>query len=605
MSNGRNRLAKEKSPYLLQHAKNPVDWYPWGEEAFAKARMEDKPLFVSIGYATCHWCHVMERESFDDGEVAGLLNDACVPVKVDREERPDVDGAFMAVCQMMNGNGGWPLNAFITPQGLPFFASTYLPKRGGGKYPGLVDVVPRVKWLWKTQREQVEQSAKSIRDSLLKEEAPSSGSLPGAAQFKAAYDDLRAGYDREWGGFSKEPKFPMPSHLLFLLRYWKRFGEENAWSMAESSIERIWEGGIHDHLGGGIARYATDRRWLLPHFEKMLYDQALLLHVLAEYQNERGNPLFGRFADDLAGFVLREMTSPEGGFYSAFDADSEGEEGKYYLWTEDQVRAVLTPEESGIFICAYGVRKGGNVKNERTGRILGDNVLHIPEPRAKTAARFALAPHELDDLLASCRTRLLAERKRRIPPLLDDKILVDWNGLMIAALSRASTVFQRPEWSTAAEKAARFIETKLRDKTGKLLHRYRDKEAAIPAFLDDYAFYAWGLTELAAATGKNAYTDAALKLADAMKENFLDKRNGGLFSSAGDDPMLFLRRKEAYDGAVPSGNSVAMDALIRLSMLSGRKEYASVAKRTGEAFSARVAKFPLSHTRLLAAVMTL
>ncbi len=605
MTNARNRLAKEKSPYLLQHAENPVDWYPWGEEAFAKARTEDKPLFVSIGYATCHWCHVMERESFGDGEVASLLNDACVPVKVDREERPDVDGAFMAVCQMMNGNGGWPLNAFITPQGLPFFASTYLPKRGGGKYPGLVDVVPRVKWLWKTQREQVEQSAKSIRDSLLKEEAPSSGSLPGAAQFKIAYDDLRAGYDREWGGFSKEPKFPMPSHLLFLLRYWKRFGEENAWSMAESSIERIWEGGIHDHLGGGVARYATDRRWLLPHFEKMLYDQALLLHVLAEFQNERGNPLFGRFAEDLAGFVLREATSPEGGFFSAFDADSEGEEGKYYLWTEDQVRAVLSPEEAGVFICAYGVRKGGNVKNERTGRILGDNVLHIPEPRAKTAARFALAPDELENLLASCRTRLLAERKRRIPPLLDDKILVDWNGLMIAALARASTVFQRPEWLTAAEKAARFIETKLRDRTGKLLHRYRDKEAAIPAFLDDYAFYALGLTELAAATGKNAYTDAALKLADAMKENFLDKRSGGFFSSTGDDPMLFLRRKEAYDGAVPSGNSVAMDALIRLSMLSGRKEYASAAKRTAEAFSARVAKFPLSHTRLLAAVMTL
>ncbi len=605
MTNARNRLAKEKSPYLLQHAENPVDWYPWGEEAFAKARTEDKPLFVSIGYATCHWCHVMERESFGDGEVASLLNDACVPVKVDREERPDVDGAFMAVCQMMNGNGGWPLNAFITPQGLPFFASTYLPKRGGGKYPGLVDVVPRVKWLWKTQREQVEQSAKSIRDSLLKEEASSSGSLPGAVQFKSAYDDLRAGYDREWGGFSKEPKFPMPSHLLFLLRYWKRFGEENAWSMAESSIERIWEGGIHDHLGGGVARYATDRRWLLPHFEKMLYDQALLLHVLAEFQNERGNPVFAAFADDLAGFVLRETTSPEGGFFSAFDADSEGEEGKYYLWTEDQVRAVLSPEEAGVFICAYGVRKGGNVKNERTGRILGDNVLHIPEPRAKTAARFALAPDELENLLASCRTRLLAERKRRIPPLLDDKILVDWNGLMIAALARASTVFQRPEWLTAAEKAARFIETKLRDRTGKLLHRYRDKEAAIPAFLDDYAFYAWGLTELAAATGKNAYTDAALKLADAMKENFLDKRSGGFFSSTGDDPMLFLRRKEAYDGAVPSGNSVAMDALIRLSMLSGRKEYASAAKRTAEAFSARVAKFPLSHTRLLAALMTL
>jgi len=601
----RNRLANEKSPYLLQHADNPVDWYPWGKEAFEKARREEKPLFVSIGYATCHWCHVMERESFDDEEVASLLNDACVPIKVDREERPDLDGNFMAVCQMMNGNGGWPLNVILTPEGLPFFAATYLPKRGGGKIPGLVDIVPRVKWLWKTQREQVEQSARSIRDALLKEAIPASAFLPGNALMKSAFDELRNGYDREWGGFSSAPKFPMPSHLLFLFRYWKRFGDDNARSMAEHTIERIWAGGIHDHLGGGIARYSTDRQWLLPHFEKMLYDQALLLYVLAEFRDGTGNALLDAFAEDIAGFVLREMTSSEGGFYSAFDADSEGEEGRFYLWTENQIREVLSPEEAGIFICSYGVRKGGNFRNETTGRILGDNVLHLAEPFAKTAARFSLEPKKLEQLLASCRARLFDERKKRSAPLLDDKILADWNGLMIAALARASTVFKRPEWLAAAEKAARFIETKLRDRSGALLHRYRDKEAAIPAFLDDHAFYAWGLVELAAASGKNAYAASALKVADAMKAAFWDERNGGYFFSAGDDPMLFLRRKEAYDGALPSGNAVAMAACLRLGVLAGRKDLAETARRTGEAFAGQAAKYPLSHMRMLAEIMIL
>jgi hypothetical protein len=547
----------------------------------------------------------MERESFDDDEVASLLNDACVPIKVDREERPDLDGNFMAVCQMMNGNGGWPLNVFLTPEGLPFFAATYLPKRSAGKVPGMADIVPRVKWLWKTQREQVEQSGKSIRDTLLKEALPASGPLPGNALMKSAFDELRKGYDREWGGFSHAPKFPMPSHLLFLFRYWKRFGDEYARSMSEHTLERIWAGGIHDHLGGGIARYSTDRQWLLPHFEKMLYDQALLLYVLAEFRSECENPLLAAFAEDIAGFVLREMASPEGGFYSAFDADSEGEEGRFYLWTEDQIRAVLSPEEAGIFICSYGVRKGGNVKNETTGRILGDNVLHLAEPFEKTASRFSLEQHKLEQLLASCRARLFDERKKRSAPLLDDKILTDWNGLMIAALARASSVFKRPEWLAAAEKAAKFVETKLRDRSGSLLHRYRDKEAAIPAFLDDHAFYVWGLVELAAASGKNVYTTSALKVADAMKKEFWDERNGGFFFSADNDPMLFLRRKEAYDGALPSGNAVATAVCIRLGALAKRKDFVETARRTAEAFSGQAAKYPLSHMRLLAEVMTL
>ncbi|MBP6332866.1 MAG: thioredoxin domain-containing protein [Aminivibrio sp.] len=598
-----NLLSGEKSPYLLQHADNPVNWHPWGEEAFRKAREEDKPLFVSIGYATCHWCHVMERESFSDGEVANLLNDACVPVKVDREERPDIDGNFMAVCQMMNGSGGWPLNVFLTPEGLPFFAATYLPKRGATGRPGMVDMVPRVKWLWKTQREQVMKSARSIRESLLKEALPAAGACPGQAQVKAAFDELSRGYDPQWGGFSKEPKFPMPSLLLFLFHYWKRFGEGAALSMARNTLSRIWSGGIHDHLGGGIARYATDRRWVLPHFEKMLYDQALLLHTVAEFHREKPDPLFVAFAEDLAGFVLREMTSPEGGFYSAFDADSEGEEGKYYLWTEEQIRNILSPEDAGVFLHSYGVLRGGNFKNEVTGRILGDNVLYMAVSPAETAARFSLEPEELGELLSSCREKLLAERRKRPAPLLDDKILADWNGLMIAGLSLAGTVFGRKEWVTAAEKAARFIDLKLREKTGRLLHRYRDRDAAIPGFLDDYAFLAWGLAEIGAATGKKEYVLSAAKLMDILLEDFADRRKGGFFPHGGQDANLFLRRKEAYDGAIPSGNAVAMANFIRLAGPAGRKDFPGHARRIGEAFSEHVSKYPLSHAHLLTAVM--
>ena len=600
-----NRLAGEKSPYLLQHASNPVDWYPWGDEAFKKAREEDRPLFVSIGYATCHWCHVMEDESFNDGEVASLLNDCCVSVKVDREERPDIDGTFMAVCQMMNGNGGWPLNVMLTPEGLPFFAGTYLPKRGSAGRPGLVDLVPRVKWLWKTQREDIEKSAGSIAETLRNAANPEPGSIPGSAVISAAYRQMEASFDDEWGGFSKEPKFPMASWLLFLSAYGERLGEEKAFAMVDKTMEGMWKGGIHDHLGGGFARYATDRQWNFPHFEKMLYDQALLLYGAAEFQSREKKGLYEAFADDIAGFVLGEMTSPEGGFYSAFDADSEGEEGKYYLWTEEEIRSVLPPDEGGIFLNVYGARKGGNFRNEVTGRILGDNVLYLAMPFEEAASKFSLELPKLTALLASARTKLLEARKKRTPPLLDDKILTDWNGLMIAALARAGAVFARPEWTAAAQKAARFVDTKLRDKEGELLHRYRGKEASIPGFLDDYAFLIWGLLELGDATEKTAYMENAGVLLDRARRNFEDREKGGFFTSRGEDPHLFLRRKEAYDGAIPSGNAVMVANALRLAALPGRKDCVALARRTAGAFGRGAEEYPLSHAWLLASVMKL
>ncbi len=598
MTEGKNLLGAEKSPYLLQHAGNPVHWLPWGEEAFRKARQEDKPIFLSIGYSTCHWCHVMERESFSDGEVANLLNDSCVPVKVDREERPDIDGAFMAVCQVMNENCGWPLNVFLTPGGLPFFAASYLPKRGVAGRPGMVDMVPRVKWLWKTQKGQVEQSAAGIRDALLKETTPGAGPCPGPAQAKAAFDGLLRVYDKEWGGFGKAPKFPMAGRLFFLARYWKRFGDDRALEMADNTLARIWAGGIRDHLGGGVARYATDRRWNLPHFEKMLYDQALLLYALAELQGARPSPFYERFASDLAGFVLRDMTSPEGAFYSAIDADSEGEEGRYYLWTEDEIRSLLPADEAGIFLYACGVLRGGNFKNEVTGRILGDNVLYGAASPVEIASRFGMDTAGVEALLAGCRERLLKARRKRPAPLTDDKVLTDWNGLMIAAFARAGSVFGRKEWTAAAERAARFIDQKLRDKKGALLHRYRGGEAAIPAFLDDFAFFAWGLAELGEALGKAEYFQSSARLIDRLLSDFADD-GGGFFFHDGGDKNLFLRKKDAYDGVIPSGNGVALDVLLRLSASAGRKDFLAHARRLGAAFSERAARYPLSHVHLI------
>ncbi|MGI6782815.1 MAG: thioredoxin domain-containing protein [Aminivibrio sp.] len=598
MTGGKNLLGSEKSPYLHRHADGPVHWLPWGDEAFRRAGEEDKPIFLSIGSSTCRWCRVMEKESFRDGEVANLLNDACIPVMVDREERPDVDGVFMAVCQMMNGVCGRPLNVFLTPGGLPFFAASYLPKRGAAGKPGMVDMVPRVKWLWKTQKGQVEQSAAGIRDTLLKDPLSEPGPAQGEAGPRAVFGELAKAYDKKWGGFSEEPKYPMPGRLIFLTRYWERFDDHRAAEMADNTLAKIWDGGIRDHLGGGVARYAADRRWNLPGFEKMLYDQALLLYALAEIQEKRYDDFFEDFAVDIAGFVLRDMTSPEGAFYSAADSGGEGDEGKYYLWTEDEIRSLLAPEEAGIFVYAYGVLKGGNFKNEVTGRILRDNVLFRAASAKDIARRFNMDVAGVEKLLASCRERLFKARRRRPAPPMDDKVLTDWNGLMIAALAKAGEVFERREWAEAAEKAARFIDQKLRDKKGALLHRYRNGEAAVPAFLDDYAFFALGLTELGESLGRKEYTQSAVKLMDALLKNFADG-DGGLFFHDGGDKNLFLRKKDAYDGAVPSGNAMAMEVLTRLSATAGRRDFSGAAKRIAAAFSRHAEKYPLSHAHFI------
>ena len=599
-----NRLAAEKSPYLLQHAGNPVDWFPWGEEAFARAKAEDKPLFVSIGYSTCHWCHVMERESFSDRTVAEGLNDAFVSVKVDREERPDLDWSFMEVCRMVNGSGGWPLNVLLTPGGLPFFAASYIPRsaREGGF--GMLEVIPRVKWLWKTKRQDVERSAESISRALSAGWNCPKGPCPGVPEARLALEWLRKQYDPLWGGFSKAPKFPSPPALLFLLGCRKALGEEDALEMARHTIFRIWSGGIHDHLGGGIARYATDDRWLMPHFEKMLCDQALLLLVLAEAWLEWPDPLFREFADDIASFVLGSMRSPEGGFYSGFDADSEGEEGKYYTWTEEEIRSVLPGEDGTLFLSAYGVKGKGNSPHAPEEARGGRTVLALRDPLEKTAESHGLAEDSLRRILSRCRARLLKEREKRVPPFLDDKILTDWNGLMIAGLSRASSAFGRPDWLRAAEGAAEFLRENLMVPPGNVLHRYRDREAGIPGFLDDYAFFAWGLAELGKASGKAGWVRLAEAVAHETRNRFLDVPGGGFFFSSAEDPFLFLRRKEAADGALPSGNAAAVAAFFRVASLTGRKDLAQTAVEAGETFSGQVSGNPQGFLSLLRFLVT-
>ncbi len=591
-----NRLAGEQSPYLLQHARNPVDWHPWGEEAFAKARREDKPLFVSVGYSACHWCHVMERESFADGEAAAALNDVCVPVKVDREERPDVDGLLMAVAQVMNGSGGWPLNVLLTPDGLPFFAAAYLPKRKKGGAPGLLEILPRVKWLWRTQREQVERSAGSIRDALVRASEDEPRPCPGLAEAHRAYEGLRKAYDREYGGFSGTMKFPMASHLLFLIEYGARTGSREALAMVDGTLTAMWRGGIRDHLGGGLARYTTDREWRIPHFEKMLYDQALVLHTLARFHEIRPNPLWEAFAADLAGFILGSMTAPGGGFWSAFDADSGGEEGAFYLWTPSEIRELLPPEDGELFSAVYGVTEEGNF-----GR--GTTVLRQAMTAEEAGERFSMTVPEVEAALASSRAVLRARRAERPSPLLDDKILTDWNGLAIAGLSRAGVIFSRPGWVRGAEDAAAFLGTNLVDVDGGLLHRYRGGRGGIPAFLDDYAFLAWGLAELHRATGREEHARRAADLLDCLEREF-GSPGGGCFLTR-EDPLLFMRRKEAHDGALPSGNAAAMTAMGLLGDRYGKKGFGDRAAGIGGAFAASVDRVPMGHTHLLAAVLAL
>ncbi len=595
-----NRLINEKSPYLLQHAHNPVDWYPWDEEAFEKARKENKPIFLSIGYSTCHWCHVMEDESFEDEEVAKLMNETFVSIKVDREERPDIDNIYMTVCQMISQGGcGWPLTIIMTPDKKPFFAATYIPKESRYGRAGMMDFIPKVKELWANERDNILQSADSITDAVKKATDVSQNTEGKDLSTKTldnAYNQLLRNFDEENGGFGSKPKFPTPHNHLFLLRYWKRTGDPLALQMVEKTLQEMRLGGIYDHVGYGFHRYSTDQEWLLPHFEKMLYDQALLVMAYTETYQVTGKKVYEKTAREILNYVLRDMTSTEGGFYSAEDADSEGEEGKFYVWTEEELKETLGKEDAELIIKTFNTSKTGNFTEEASGHQTGANILHLTKPLNEIALSYEISEEEFSEKIEKARITLFNEREKRIHPYKDDKILTDWNGLMIAAFSMAGRVFNEPKYTEAAEKAASFILNDMRDSNGKLLHRYRQGEAGITANVDDYAFMIWGLLELYESTLDIKYLKVALSLQDDMDKGFWDDKNGGYYFTSNDAEELISRQKEIYDGAIPSGNSVAGLNLLKLSRITGDVEYEKKAAKLGKAFSETIQSGPMAYT---------
>jgi len=597
-----NRLIHEKSPYLLQHAHNPVNWYPWGDEAFEEAHRMDKPVFLSIGYSTCHWCHVMEKESFEDPEVAGLLNQTFVSIKVDREERPDLDHVYMTVCQMVTGSGGWPLTIVMTPDKRPFFAGTYIPKGSRFGRTGMMELIPRIGELWRTRREEVLASAEGITRTLRGLDQEGRGARLDRSVMDRAYEELSRRFDETYGGFGNTPKFPTPHNLLFLLRYWSRTGKSEALGMVEKTLQEMRWGGIFDQIGFGFHRYSTDREWLVPHFEKMLYDQAMLALAYLETYQATGKEVYADTAREIFRYVLRDMTAPQGGFYSAEDADSEGVEGKFYVWTREELHRVLGEEAANLTAKVAHVARNGNYREEATGKNTGANILYFGKPISEIAADLGMGREDLERAFESARRRLFDARERRVHPHKDDKVLTDWTGLMMAALAKGAQILGSETYAEAAEAAAGFVLSRLRKPDGRLLHRYRDGEAAIPAHLDDYAFLVWGLIELYEATFDASYLKTAVDLNADMVDHFWDEEGGGLFFTPDDGERLIVRRKEVYDGAIPSGNAVALLNLLRLGRLTGRAELEEKAAAISRAFSAQIGQAPSGYTHFLSAV---
>src|SRR3989441_295139 len=597
-----NRLIKEKSPYLLQHAHNPVDWYPWGEEAFEKARREDKPIFLSIGYSTCHWCHVMERESYNDPEVAKLMNDAFVSIKVDREERPDIDNVYMNVALMMMGSGGWPLNVILTPDKKPFFAATYIPKDNRFGQRGLLELIPQIKQAWLSQRDKVVGSANQITAALRENRGGSASGELDASMLKTAFDQFNNQFDKQNGGFGHAQKFPTPHNLLFLLRYWKRTGEPKALEMVEKTLQAMRRGGMYDHVGFGFHRYSTELTWHVPHFEKMLYDQAMLALAYLEAYQATGKEDYAKTAREIFTYVSRDMTSPAGGFYSAEDADSEGEEGKFYLWTESEIGRVLAKSDADLFIKAFGVQAGGNFTDPFGKQNAGENILRLVKPTKALAAELKMPEVDLQTRLETSRQKLFTVREKRVHPGKDDKILTDWNGLMIAAFAKAAQVLDEPKYAETARHSVDFILKNLRTPDGRLLHRYREGQATIKGHVDDYAFLVWGLIELYEATFDVKYLQTALDLNSDLIKHFWDATNGGFYFTADDDEALLVRQREVSDNAIPSGNSVAMLNLLRLNRITANSDLEAKAVAISRTFAGEVKQAPSGHAELMAAL---
>jgi uncharacterized protein YyaL (SSP411 family) len=593
-----NRLIHESSPYLLQHAHNPVNWYPWGEEAFAKARAEDKPILLSIGYSTCHWCHVMEEEVFSDVEAAELINRIFIPIKVDREERPDIDQVYMTASQMINGSGGWPLNVFMTPDKQPFHITTYIPKQTRYGRPGVMQLLPRIEEAWKKDRKGIMESASSITEALQSIHGGSEEGGLSPAIFASTFTQLSQQFDQKHGGFGEEQKFPSPHNMRYLLRHWKRSGDVKALHMVEVTLDAMRRGGIYDQIGFGFHRYATDPGWKVPHFEKMLYDQALIAMAYIEAFAVTGKQEYADTAREIFTYVLRDMMSSEGLFYSAEDADSEGEEGLFYLWTEAELESALGKQAAGLISKVFNVEADGNFQDEASGKKSGHNILYRNASWNELAKNSRLDEKALRSRIESSRQQLFELREKRIHPFKDEKALTDWNGLMIAALAMGARLLDEPEYLRAAKKTAKIILQQMRSEDGRLLHRWHRGDAGITATLDDYAFLVWGLTELYEAGMDSSFLSAALELNSIMLRDFEDKQ-GGLFFTAEHAEGLLVRPKEIYDGAVPSGNSVALLNNLRLSRLTGDVELDKKAQAIADAFSSVIERGPSGYTQFI------
>ncbi len=591
-----NALIHEKSPYLLQHAGNPVNWYPWGEEAFQKAKNEDKPIFLSIGYATCHWCHVMAHESFEDSETAEILNNHFVSIKVDREERPDLDKIYMSVCQALTGHGGWPLSVFLTPERIPFFAGTYFPKTGRQGLIGFPELLLKLDNLWKEDRDRLLTAGDQITEHLQKvSETASTGKSLSVETLEKAGIQLARSFDPQWGGFGNAPKFPSPHQLTFLLRRHRRNGRANDLKMVEKTLQAMRWGGLFDHIGYGFHRYSVDEKWFAPHFEKMLYDQALLAMAYTEAYQVTGQSFYARVAREVFTYVLRDMTAPEGGFYSAEDADSEGVEGLFYLWTPREVKAILGSKSGEVFCDFFDIREGGNFEE-------GRSIPHMRESLSAFAKGRSMGEKVLASLLQQGREKLFSERKKRIHPLKDDKILTAWNGLMITAFFKGYRALGDAIYLQAAEKALTFILNSMRKKDGYLIRRYREGEAAHAGYLDDYAFLTWALVEGYESTFNPSYLETAVALTHTMLDLFWDSENHGLFFTGRENETLITRSRDAQDGALPSGNSVAALTLLQLGRLTGETAFEEKADKLMRAFSDQADAYPSAHTQLLQAL---
>lgn len=600
-----NQLSNEQSPYLLQHQHNPVDWHPWNDDAFELAREQNKPVFLSVGYATCHWCHVMAHESFEDEAIAELMNEAFINIKVDREERPDIDQTYMTVCQMLTGHGGWPLTIVMTPDKNPFFAATYIPKDNRFERVGMRQLIPALSHTWKYEREKIDRAIASIQDGFAKQQVFHKSEFPGVNSIEQAFARLSENYDPEHGGIGSAPKFPTPHNLIFLLRYANQTESSEALQIVTHTLKSMRKGGIFDQIGFGFHRYSTDRMWLLPHFEKMLYDQALLMMAYTEAYQLTKTDLFKQTAYEILEYIVRDLKNESGGFYSAEDADSEGEEGKFYTWSTTEIDRLLGGKYADLAKDYFNLYPEGNFNDEATRKKTGTNIPHLHNLLAEYAEEKGLDAKSLSVDIEHIRGILFKDREKRIGPLLDDKVLTDWNSLMIVALAKMSFVFDDSEILDLAKEAVHFIETKL-VKGDVLYHRYRNEETAIPGFADDYAFFIWALLEVYQAGFDSSYLAKAIFWNEGFIENFWDEQDGGFFfSNKNTGEELLGAQKHTYDGALPTANSVAMNNLVRLSKMTGNTEHLNRVQNMGALFSVDLTNYGSNHTQAMQALQLL